>query len=206
MANSLGSLSEFQIDPNQNPSEIVGMAHATGYEGGNRPPKALAGMASAPNTAPPPKKLFTGVGHGARLQAEWDARLAERPAGLSIPELLADTEKALANYEKHHTKRDCTELEKQLRSELFAPLFGFHVQAEIGRACEILQTLYAKRWSARAYLRDGAWRFATVTEARKCEARLRQAQGADFLLVAKELLEVCKLSLSEPCLLRTEEG
>jgi hypothetical protein len=105
MANALGSLGEFQIDPNQDPSEIIGMARATGYEGGNTPPKALAGMRSAPQSAPPPKKLLTGPGHGPQLQKEWDARLAERPSAAPMTrerkaELARDCEKALTRLER----------------------------------------------------------------------------------------------------------
>src|SRR5262249_27255615 len=59
-------------------------------EGGNRPP---------------PKRLFTGPGHGPQLQAEWDARLAERPAAAPMSperkaELAHDCEKALSRLER----------------------------------------------------------------------------------------------------------
>jgi hypothetical protein len=188
MANNLGSLSPFELAPEQ--PAAVGMRHAgtlIPVEDPSRPPLKVG--------APSPEEA-----------AEMQRPRPAQPA-LSIPELLADCEKALANFEKHHERRDCAQLEAQIRSELLSPLLGFHVQAEIKRASEKLATLYDPRWSAKAYLRDGAYRFKTVGEARKCYGRLQAAKTpADFLVVAKELLEFCKLSLSEPGLLRTEEG
>jgi hypothetical protein len=129
------------------------------------------------------------------------------PPSLSIPELLRDTEKAISNFERHYAKRDCGELEKQIRSELLSPLLGFHVQAELNRAMEVLRSHYDERWTHKTWLRDGGYKFRSVAEARKCHGRLIAAkEGADFLAVAKELLDTCRLSLSEPGLLRTEEG
>jgi hypothetical protein len=175
MANSLGSLSGFEIDPNQNPSEIVGMAGATGYEGGNRPP--TIGL------------------KGKIIPAEAERRERIIPEPTPIPELIRDCEAALANYEKHHLKRDCNALETQLRNELLPQLLGHHLAAEIQRAMDTLRGFYDQRWSAKAYLRDGAYKFRTVGEARKCHLRLVQAHGGEFLAVAKELFETCRVSL-----------
>jgi hypothetical protein len=121
MANSLG-LSQFQIDPNQPPNEIVGMRGATGFEGGNKPP-ALEGMRSAPQSLPPPKKLCTGAGHGPELQKEWDARLAERPAAEALnperkAELVRDCEKALTRLERALRGAVPPELVSEIKNDL----------------------------------------------------------------------------------------
>ena len=183
-------MSEFQVDPKQD--YPVGMRGATGFEGGNKPPSAKPVKVGAPT----PEEALS-------LQQKTSV---PPPVQVSIPELLADTEKALANYEKHYQKRDCSQLEAQLRNELFTQLFGHHVAAELARAMEVLRAHYDKRWSHHAYLRLDAHRFASVVEARKLHARLAAAKGPAFLPVARELLEICRISLSEPRLLRTEEG
>ena len=118
---SLGSSSSFEVAPDQ--PKVTGMQYAgtlIPVEGPSRPPLKIG--------RPSPEEA-------AEMQ-----RPRPAPPSLSIPELLADTERALVNYEKHHQKRDCSELEKQLRSELFASLLGFYVQAEIGRAAALLRT------------------------------------------------------------------
>ena len=156
MANNLGSLGEFEIDPNKPHDEIVGMARARGYEGGNKPPTIVKGKV---------------------IPAEPERKVRVIPEPVPISELLRNCEAALANYEKHHVKRDCSALEAQLRNELLPQLLGHHVAAEIARAIEVLRCYYDPRWQAKAYLRTDAHKFHTVAEARKCYLRLVQARG-----------------------------
>jgi hypothetical protein len=181
MPNSLGTLAEFEIDPMQDHTEVCGMRGATGYEGGNRPPvRNKLGLPTSPEPAEVRKPL------------------PPPPPPATIPELLADTEKALANYERHNGKRDLGGLEEQIRGELLSQLVGYYVAAELARAMDVLRGHYDRRWRHSSYLRTDAYRFASVTEARKLHGRLAQARGADFLPVAKEIFELCKELSPEP--------
>jgi hypothetical protein len=183
-------MSSFEVDSAQDHTEVCGMRGATGYEGGNTPTV---------------KRVKVGAPTPEEALAMQQKTSVPPPVQVSIPELLADTEKSLGIYEKHYQKRDCSILEMQLRNELFAQLLGHHVAAELARACAVLRAHYDKRWSHRSYLRNDAHRFASVIEARKLHGRLIAAKGPDFLPVARELLEICRISLSEPSLLRAED-
>jgi hypothetical protein len=171
MANYLGSLSGGYVDE----SQATGMASATGFEGGNKPPTIVKGKL-VPSQPEPKERII--------------------PEPKTIPELIRDCEAALSNYEKHHAKRDCSALEGQIRSELLPQLLGHHVAREISAAMEVLRRHYDVRWHAKGHVRPDAHKFHSVAEARKCHLQLLQARsGADFLGVTKELLETCKISL-----------
>src|SRR5271165_602010 len=186
--NLLGSLGSFEVDPNQDLKEVVGMRHASGFEGpGNYPPGHPLAQ-KGPSVGPPAEP---------RSDVEPVKSAPPTPTRLSpeeVAERLGDIEAGLGRLERAKTRgQDTTALIAQLRNEQFAPLLGEFVTLKRLEIRQLLQSMMRPEWS-RQVATINLNLFDAVWQARLLGAGLLAAAPETFPGIARATLDTLRTS------------
>lgn len=190
MPNSLGTLSESQIDPHQDTGEVVGMRGATGYEGGNFPPRHPR-TKKPPHVGPPEELVDVD-----KLKSAPPVPVKRSPE--QIAELIRDCGQAITRVEKAIGRgQPAPELAVQLKTELLNLLLAELLTIERAKARLTLESLYAERWR-RFISRIDLDRFASIDTIRKAMMELVTSRPEEFPAVARAIFDSIKDKFPSP--------